>query len=73
MSTRRQIGDEGASTPWKYSGPGMASGMVVCPMFVASAGPGAAGVEEIYRLAYEWARAVSRPSLYEMSLRACCN
>lgn len=73
MSTRRGMGDEGAATPWNHSGPGMAAGMVVCPMFMANGGSGAVAVEEIYRLAYEWARATSRPSLYEIALRASCN
>jgi hypothetical protein len=42
-------------------------------MLAAHGGANPAAVEEIYRLAYEWARVASRPSAYELALRASCN
>jgi hypothetical protein len=73
MSVRRPIGGEGESTPWSLSAPGPAAGLVVCPMLTAGVGVDATTVQDIYRLAYEWARAASRPSAYEMALKASCN
>lgn len=72
MSMRSQIGGEVASKAWFPSGPGT-TGLVACPTFAPGVGRDAAAVREIYRLAYEGARAASRPSAYEMALRASCN
>jgi hypothetical protein len=72
MSVLRQIGGEGESTPWSPSEPGTA-GLIVFPMLTAGVGVDLMTVQEIYRLAYEWARAALRPSAYEMALRVSCN
>ena len=73
MSVRRQIGGEGDSTPWSPSESETAAGLVLCPMLTAGVGVDATTVQDIYRLAYDWARAALRPSAYEMALKASCN
>jgi hypothetical protein len=73
MFMGREIGGEGASAPWIRSEVAPATGLVVCPMFSAEAGMDASMVQEIYRMAYERARAASRPSAYEIAHRICWN
>jgi hypothetical protein len=73
MSMRREMSGEGASTPRARSGSGSAVGLVVCPMLSPGLAMDAGKVEEIYRLAYEWAQAALRPSAYEMALNVSWN
>ena len=50
-----------------------ATGFILCPPALMPAFWAHRGVQEIYRLAYEQARAAHRPSGYERLLRASCN
>jgi hypothetical protein len=70
---RRQIGGEGASIPWTRPESETTAGLVVCPLTPSDIGWDATMVNEVYRLAYERARAALRPSAYELALRVCDN
>jgi hypothetical protein len=50
-----------------------ATGFVLCPPALMAAFWADRGVHEIYRLAYEQARAALRPSWYERLSRPTCN
>jgi hypothetical protein len=67
MSMLREIGGEGASTPWFRSEAGPAPALVVCPMLTAEACMDATMAQEIYRLAYERAQAALRPTAYDIA------
>jgi hypothetical protein len=73
MPLRSEIFGEGASTPWFRSESGTESGLVLCPMLPLGARMDASTMHEIYRLAYERARAALRPSIYEIAQRICWN
>jgi hypothetical protein len=73
MSMDRMMGGEGAALPWVRRDAGLAPGLVVCPMFSPDAGMDVMKAQEIYRLAYERAQAMLRPSAYEMAQKACWN
>jgi hypothetical protein len=73
MSMRGVMAGEGASMPWVRSERASGSGLVVCPMLPLGHGMEASWVEEIYRLAFERARAALRPSAYERILQECPN
>jgi hypothetical protein len=73
MIRQRPMGGEGASTPWTRPEPGMAVGLVVCPVAASGVGLDIATIQEIYHMAYERARAALRPSLYERALLVCGN
>jgi hypothetical protein len=56
------------ATPWPGTTTVTAPSLVACPMVLAPgliAAP--AAVQELYRLAYERARAAARPSRYELA------
>jgi hypothetical protein len=62
------------ATPWPWTATVTVPGLVACPMPVAMgmfAAP--AVVQELYRLAYERARAAARPSRYELALHSSPN
>jgi hypothetical protein len=61
-------------TPWPWSTETTAPALVACP-FLGMAGRGmtAAGVQELYRIAYERARAAARPTRYSLALSASPN
>jgi hypothetical protein len=59
--------------PWVRSEVEASPGLVVCPMFSADPVLDATAVQEIYRLAYERARAMMRPSIYEIASKAGMN
>ena len=62
------------ATPWPWSTPTPAPGLVACPLMAAGGMYSEPAVlQEIYRLAYERAQAAARPSRYELALRACSN
>jgi hypothetical protein len=73
MSMRPVMGGEGASMPWVRGEVEASPGLVVCPMFSADPALHATAVQEIYRLAYERARAMMRPSIYEIASKASMN
>jgi hypothetical protein len=73
MSMRHAMAGEGASMPWVRPEGAAWSGMVVCPMLAIGSDPGSGWALEIYRLAYERAQAVLRPSAYEIAGRASLN
>jgi hypothetical protein len=73
MSMRGKLGGEGASTPWLRAEPTREPALVVFPMAPSAACTDALMVQEIYRLAYERARAAMRPTPYEVARRICWN
>ena len=57
------------ATPWPWTATVTAPGLVACPLPVAMGTCAApATIQELYRLAYECARAAARPSRYELAL-----
>ncbi len=73
MSKRGVIGGEGASTPWLRTEPTREPAVMVFPMALFAVCTDAPMVQDIYRLAYERARAAMRPSAYEVARRNCWN
>ena len=73
MTTRNVMRGEGASISWIRGEASAASGMMVCPMLGADPKTVAATAQELYRLAYEQARAAMRPSIYELAWMASEN
>ncbi len=61
------------SLPWPWPVPARGPGLVACSMPTVMACAGPAAMQEIYRLAYEWAAAAARPSRYELALTASRN
>lgn len=57
------------ATPWPWSAETTAPALVACPF----AGVNAAAAAELYRIAYERARAAARPSRYGLALGALPN
>ena len=64
---------EGASTPAFHPSAVMVPSLVMWPLVSP---PGASTLDashEVYRLAYEWAKAVLRPGPYELACRVVAN
>jgi hypothetical protein len=66
MQVRGFFGEGQIIAPPRVEAPAMpAAGFVVCPLALQTAFRCDSGFQEIYRLAYERARAALRPSWYE--------
>ena len=74
MQVRGFFGEGEIIAPPRVIAPALpATGFILCPPALMPAFWAHRGVQEIYRLAYEQARAAHRPSGYERLLRASCN
>ncbi len=73
MYPQTDLGGEGASTPGFALAATSGLGLVVWPMMSPSGANGFDASRELYRLAYEWAQAVLRPSRYEHACRVVLN
>jgi hypothetical protein len=67
MSLRAAVGGEGASMPWFRNEVKASPGLILWPMFSTDPALDATVMQEIYRLAYEWAQAMMRPSIYDIA------
>jgi hypothetical protein len=65
MNPKPDLGGEGASTPAFLPSALMVPSFVVWPMVSPPGANSLDAWQEVYRLAYEWATAVLRPSPYE--------
>ncbi len=74
MHPIKVMGDDGGSAPGLYSGmtPSVPH-LVVWPMLTPVGSLTAEAIEQIYRLAHEWAQAALRPAAYEVAQRVYCN
>jgi hypothetical protein len=62
------------ATPWPWSSETSAPALLACPMLgMAGVGVTAAAAQELYRIAYERARAAARPSRYGLAVSASPN
>jgi hypothetical protein len=66
-------GGEGASTHPQRPGAALIPPVVAIPVFAPVAAIGCDAPNEIYRLAYEWARLALRPSAYELATTFVAN
>ncbi len=73
MPVPRVVGGEGASTLSFGSTPVVGPSLVMCPMQAFAAGMTVEMAQDLYRLAYEMARAALDPSRYERALIGCWN
>jgi hypothetical protein len=65
--------DPATPWPWLTASSAAAPGLVACPVALVGfyAAPGV--VQELYRVAYERARAAARPSRYELAFHSSPN
>ncbi len=73
MYSTTNLGGEGASTLVFQPAVTSVPGLVVWPVLAPNSTTPLDASHEIYRLAYEWAKAVIRPSRYELACRFVSN
>jgi hypothetical protein len=73
MYPTTNLGGEGASTLVFQPVLTMIPALVVWPVLPSNGATSFDASQEIYRLAYEWAKAVIRPSRYELAFRFVAN
>jgi hypothetical protein len=73
MLTRHFFGEDGTSAPEMTSAFVAIPALMLCPIFLSPAATTHEAVQELYRLAYEKAKAAFRPSRYERAQRLCWN
>jgi hypothetical protein len=73
MGTQRFFGGQGTPAPEVASGFVAIPALMLCPIRVPAVAMTQEAAQEIYRLAYEKARAALRPTKYERAQRVCRN